>query len=184
MNREQAIESAKQIGVAPGDTITVQSEGQIEHPHDSGSGTHGCHPQPGWHLERREAASLLINDSSPAHLSDDDEPVSNYHFMEIIMEKAIDNNTNARYNDEIVFIDGIVDMHPEVLAAMSDEDRETLEVYYLVGQAVPENIFEYRSSLVEDNPGIQNRAMIVFNKLLAVLEVDNFKYTTKVPDSK
>lgn len=49
------------------------------------------------------------------------------------MEKATDNNTNARYNDEIIFIDGIVDVHPEVLAAMSDEDRETLEVYYLVG---------------------------------------------------
>jgi hypothetical protein len=40
MNREQAIQAAQQIGVALGDTITVQNEGQIENPHDSGSGTH------------------------------------------------------------------------------------------------------------------------------------------------
>lgn len=40
MNREQAIEAAQQAGVSPGDTITLQNDGQIMNPHDSGSGTH------------------------------------------------------------------------------------------------------------------------------------------------
>ncbi len=33
LNREQAVDAAKQIGVAPGDFITLQSEGQINNPH-------------------------------------------------------------------------------------------------------------------------------------------------------
>lgn len=33
MNQQQAIEAAQQIGVAPGDYITMQSEGQINNPH-------------------------------------------------------------------------------------------------------------------------------------------------------
>ncbi|MEZ5323392.1 MAG: hypothetical protein R2698_15205 [Microthrixaceae bacterium] len=33
MNRQQAIDAAQQIGVNPGDHITLQSEGQINHPH-------------------------------------------------------------------------------------------------------------------------------------------------------
>lgn len=40
MNREQAIEAAQQAGVPLGETITVQSDGQVLHPHDSGSGMH------------------------------------------------------------------------------------------------------------------------------------------------
>lgn len=33
MNAEQAIQAAQQIGIAPGDHITLQSLGQINHPH-------------------------------------------------------------------------------------------------------------------------------------------------------
>ncbi len=33
MNEQQAIEAAKQAGVAPGDYITLQSDGQTTHPH-------------------------------------------------------------------------------------------------------------------------------------------------------
>jgi hypothetical protein len=33
MNQQQALEAAQQIGVKPGETITMQSEGQIMHPH-------------------------------------------------------------------------------------------------------------------------------------------------------
>jgi hypothetical protein len=33
MNEQQAIEAAKQIGVAPGDHITLQSDGQISNDH-------------------------------------------------------------------------------------------------------------------------------------------------------
>ena len=40
MNREQATEAAQGFGVDPGDTVTVQSDGQIQHPHDSDSGMH------------------------------------------------------------------------------------------------------------------------------------------------
>ena len=33
MNEQQAIEAAKRAGVAPGDYITLQSDGQIMNPH-------------------------------------------------------------------------------------------------------------------------------------------------------
>jgi hypothetical protein len=33
VNEQQALEAARQAGVAPGDYITLQSEGQINHPH-------------------------------------------------------------------------------------------------------------------------------------------------------
>jgi len=35
MNEQQAIEAAKQAGVAPGSYITVQSDGQTMNPHGS-----------------------------------------------------------------------------------------------------------------------------------------------------
>jgi hypothetical protein len=99
--------------------------------------------------------------------------------VETVMEKATDNKINARFNDEIIFIDGIVETHPEIYTALSDEDREALQVYYLVGQPTPENVFEYRSELVRLDPHIQARAARAFNKLLAMLDIDDFKYTTK-----
>ena len=33
VNKQQAIDAAQQLGVAPGDYITLQSEGQINNPH-------------------------------------------------------------------------------------------------------------------------------------------------------
>ncbi|MGE5281073.1 MAG: hypothetical protein ACM3N0_01895 [Chloroflexota bacterium] len=38
MNERQALEAARQAGVAPGDYITLQSEGQINNPHLHGGG--------------------------------------------------------------------------------------------------------------------------------------------------
>jgi hypothetical protein len=51
VNNEQAIEAARQAGVAPGDHIFLQSEGQIDHPHfHSGQGTGERHVD-GWRVE-------------------------------------------------------------------------------------------------------------------------------------
>jgi hypothetical protein len=100
------------------------------------------------------------------------------------MERATDNEANAHYNDEITFLDGLVELHPEIFAAMSAEDREVLRTYYLVGQPVPENVFEYRKDLIHQLPDIQTEASAAFNRLLAALDIDEFKYTTKLSGLK
>lgn len=87
--------------------------------------------------------------------------------------------TNAHYNDESLFLDGILESHPEVLDALPAEDREALEVYYLVNQPVPDNIFEYRENLVRQQPHVQARAKSAFDTLLRALGITKFTYTTK-----
>jgi hypothetical protein len=64
------------------------------------------------------------------------------------MQKATDNGANAHYNDECLFVDDILEFHPEVLDSLPAEDREALKVYYLVGEPAPENIFEHREDLI------------------------------------
>jgi hypothetical protein len=51
MNRESAIEAARQIGVAPGDHIFLQSDGQITHPHQHGRNDNGPEHVDGWRVE-------------------------------------------------------------------------------------------------------------------------------------
>ncbi len=48
MNKETAIEAAKQIGLANGETVVVQSDGQIEHPHYHPGQTSGDKHTDGW----------------------------------------------------------------------------------------------------------------------------------------
>ncbi|MFG3557136.1 hypothetical protein ACGGAQ_22390 [Micromonospora sp. NPDC047557] len=51
MNERQAIEYAQQIGVAPGDHIFLQSEGQIMNPHPHSRNDTGPHHVDGWRVE-------------------------------------------------------------------------------------------------------------------------------------
>lgn len=50
MNQQQAIEAAQQIGVAPGDHIFLQSEGQINNPHLHKNGVGPLHVD-GWRVD-------------------------------------------------------------------------------------------------------------------------------------
>jgi len=51
MNENQAIEAAQQIGVAPGDHITLQNEGQINKPHQHSRTDTGPEHVDGWYVE-------------------------------------------------------------------------------------------------------------------------------------
>jgi hypothetical protein len=51
MNEQQAIEAARQIGVEPGDHITLQSEGQIMNPHLHKAQRSGEMHVDGWLIE-------------------------------------------------------------------------------------------------------------------------------------
>jgi hypothetical protein len=51
MNEQQALEAARQIGVAPGQHIYLQSEGQINHPHLHKGQTSGQPHVDGWRVE-------------------------------------------------------------------------------------------------------------------------------------
>ncbi len=54
MNRKQAIEAARRIGVAPGDHITLQSEGQILNPHFHSGQHSGAKHVDGWLVENED----------------------------------------------------------------------------------------------------------------------------------
>jgi hypothetical protein len=51
MNQQQALEAARQIGVAPGDHITLQSEGMINHPHLHHGQQSGPTHMDAWHVQ-------------------------------------------------------------------------------------------------------------------------------------
>lgn len=51
MNQQQALEAARQIGVAPGDHITLQSEGMINHPHLHSNQVSGQTHVDAWYVE-------------------------------------------------------------------------------------------------------------------------------------
>ena len=54
MNEQRAIEAAKQIGVAPGDYITLQSEGQINNPHLHSGQISGEPHVDGWKVQNSD----------------------------------------------------------------------------------------------------------------------------------
>jgi hypothetical protein len=51
VNEQQAIEAAKQIGITPGDHITLQSDGQISNDHYHRAQTSGEKHVDGWLVE-------------------------------------------------------------------------------------------------------------------------------------
>jgi hypothetical protein len=51
VNEQQAIQAAQQVGVAPGDHIFLQSEGQITHPHPHHGQTSGPDHVDGWYVQ-------------------------------------------------------------------------------------------------------------------------------------
>src|SRR5258706_14082668 len=99
------------------------------------------------------------------------------------MEKATDNQVNARYNDESLFLEEIIEFHPEVYNALPARDQEVLQAYYLVGQPVPENIFEYRKALLHEQPSIEAQAKAVFDRILSMLKINKFEYSTRPADT-
>jgi hypothetical protein len=72
---------------------------------------------------------------------------------------------NKRYNDEIVLLDGLYEFHPELLESLDKHELLALETYYLTGQDVPENVFEYRTKLAKSNPKLEEEAHAAFNKI-------------------
>ena len=95
------------------------------------------------------------------------------------METATTNQTNAHYNDEVLFFDGILEFHADIYSDLSPEDKELLKIYYLVGQEPPENIFEYRNALVQEHPDIEARAKAAFARVLEELGIHEFAYSTE-----
>jgi hypothetical protein len=58
VNEQQAIEAARQIGVAPGDHITLQSDGQIVSDHYHRGQTSGEKHVDGWLVENKSGTYI------------------------------------------------------------------------------------------------------------------------------
>lgn len=78
---------------------------------------------------------------------------------------------DAAYNNEIVLLDGLLEFHPDLFAQLSEPDRELLERYYLVGRPVPQDVFEYRRSVVQADPGLARQAQLVLRGLLDTIGI-------------
>lgn len=78
---------------------------------------------------------------------------------------------NERYNDEIGLLDGLYEFHPEYFNQLAPGELEILRTYYLLGQEVPENVFEYRKELMERQLGIETEVQAVLAKLLEIANI-------------
>ena len=75
------------------------------------------------------------------------------------MKRAVNSSPeNRRYNDEVMFLDGLYEFHPDFFENLNDQELNALRMYYLTGQDVPRNIFEYRSELLKRKPTIEKEA--------------------------
>jgi hypothetical protein len=72
---------------------------------------------------------------------------------------------NKRYNDEAVLLDGLYEFHPDLFNELGPHELHVLETYYLTGQDVPDNVFEYRAQLVKNRPEIEEEAHAAFSKV-------------------
>jgi hypothetical protein len=93
------------------------------------------------------------------------------------METATSSPENTRYNDESNFLDGLYEFHAELFDDVSEQEMKALQTYYLLGQEVPENIFAYRSKLIQRQPELQNEAHQAFNKVIELAGIAEFKYS-------
>jgi asparagine synthetase A len=93
------------------------------------------------------------------------------------METATSSPENRRYNDESNYLDGLYEFHPEFFKELAQEDLKTLQEYYLIGKALPENVFVHRRELTEQQPKIEHKAREAFSKLLKIAGAEEFHYS-------
>ena len=89
------------------------------------------------------------------------------------MQTADSSPQNKRYNDEVMLLEGLYEFHPEFFDELGADDRAILKEYYLVDGADPENIFEYRQSLLAKNPGTEAAAHTAFARLCKIAGIQN-----------
>lgn len=152
MNQEDAIEAAKQIGIEPGGEIFLASEVAINNAHNGETGEH----TDGWRVMR----------------SDNDEWTA-------IEECTMHYEEDPYYNDEVLFLDGVLEFHPRILVQLSKQDIEALQKYYAMGQTTPENIFAYRQEVMNADSGLKHRAEQAFSRVVAALGMKQFVYADK-----
>lgn len=96
------------------------------------------------------------------------------------MEKAIGNEQNARYNDELLFLDGIREFHPEVFKELTSQEQKALEIYYPSDTENIPDIFSYRDSLLQTNTQAERNAHAALKRILSILGIHNLSYTTGI----
>ena len=79
---------------------------------------------------------------------------------------------NKEYNDEASLLDGLYEFHPEFFEQLSADELEALESYYLVGQEVPDNVFDYRKELIKNNLQIESTAKVAFSHLKKIAKIN------------
>ena len=80
-------------------------------------------------------------------------------------------SVEKQYNDEVLLLDGLYEFHPDFFEQLSESDRKVIKEYYLAGEEVPENIFEYRAALISGDVRIEQDAKGAYERLLQIAGV-------------
>lgn len=91
-----------------------------------------------------------------------------------IIERMRKSKFNAKYNREVLILDGLYDFHPEAFDCLSAAELRILRTYYLLGEAVPEDVFSYRERVLEKNPDLEDASRIIANRVCVSLGIRDF----------
>ncbi|HEX8763290.1 MAG TPA: hypothetical protein VF733_06075 [Candidatus Saccharimonadales bacterium] len=76
-----------------------------------------------------------------------------------------------QYNDEVLLLDGLYEFHPDFFEQLREGDLKTIKEYYLTGEEVPANIFEYRAALLLRKSNIEKEAQEAYQRLLLIANI-------------
>jgi hypothetical protein len=77
------------------------------------------------------------------------------------------------YGNIVTFLEGLADFHPKMVSNMSAKSYAILADYYWFGRHINvDDIFVYRRTLVERQPGIKHEAECVLRDFLLSIGVD------------
>jgi len=77
---------------------------------------------------------------------------------------------DPKYQAEVDHIEDMVEFHPEVLNALSEQERAIASEYYFAGRDIDvDDIFAYRAGLLAKKPNIEEEAVPVYHKLMRAL---------------
>lgn len=124
-------------------------------------------------IVKSRKAILLVNGSPSLRWGPIVDLVNSLDIFEQLgnMKKMNAANFDEKYNDELSLIDSLYGFHPEYFGQLSEAQREILRRYYLYDSESPDNIFDYRVSLLAIEPGLEVLAQKALSSLSSIAQI-------------
>jgi hypothetical protein len=76
--------------------------------------------------------------------------------------------SDKEYNKQLDVIESLYEFHPEFFDELSPELQAAAQAYYLLGKETPDNVFEYRLSLLRRDPTLESKAKEAYSSILRI----------------